>query len=95
MEGGEIMFKFENGVEVKDKITGFKGVIVGRSDYISGCIQYVVKPKKLAKDGKMQDGVWFDEDRLIVTGTKVSLKEKPKKKSPPGGPAPEGHGRSL
>lgn len=54
--------KFENGETAKDKITGFKGIITGHSDYLTGCDVYLLVPK--SKDGKKSDGVWFDEDRL-------------------------------
>lgn len=37
-------FKFENGQTVKDRVTGFKGVILGRTQYATGCIQYGICP---------------------------------------------------
>ena len=89
-----VMFKFNNGDVVKDQITGFKGVITARADYISGCVQYGVRPQTLTKEGKVNDSVWFDEDRLVECGKSISLKPKTsKRKDPPGGPALESHSR--
>jgi hypothetical protein len=91
------MFKFKNGQEVKEKISGFKGVIVGRCDYITGCRQYDVKPTGLGKDKQPQKGQWLDEARLVATGRVIDItKHNPTvKREPTGGPALEGHGRNL
>jgi len=59
-------FKFETGIEVKDVITGFTGVIMVRAEYITGCDRYGVLSKKLNKDGIPDNYVWFDETHLIV-----------------------------
>lgn len=68
------MFKF--GQEVKDKITGFKGIVIGHCSYINGCEQYLVQPKSRKSDSK-PDGHWLDVDRLIIVGNKIIyIKEK-------------------
>lgn len=70
------MQKFEFGIEVKDVITGFKGVVGGHARYITGCDQYLVQPK--SKDGSSYpDSAWVDEGRLKVVkkGRKLSLKD--------------------
>lgn len=64
-------FVYELGVEVKDQITDFKGIIVGRTQYLFGCNAYIVAPKAL-KDGKRVESEWFDEGRVIVIGKGVS-----------------------
>ncbi len=56
------MIKFQLGVRLKDKITGFTGVAVGRAEYLTGCTQYGLCPP--ATDSKMNDNQWFDEGRL-------------------------------
>lgn len=53
------------GSEVKDSITGFSGIAMARVEYLNGCIQYEVKPKKLDKNRKMLDSEWIDEEQLI------------------------------
>jgi hypothetical protein len=60
------------GSEVKDKVTGFKGVAVARVEYLNGCAQYCVKPK-MAKDGKMPEGQYIDDDQLEVIGKGIVI----------------------
>ena len=48
---------------VIDKITGFKGVIVGRSAYVTGCTQLLLQPV-VKENGEYIEGRWFDENRL-------------------------------
>ena len=60
------IFKFNLGSEVKDKITGFKGVIRVRSEYLTGCNVYGVQPQKLTKDGEIGAWKYFDEDLLVL-----------------------------
>lgn len=57
--------KIELGDTVKDKITGFRGVVTGRCEYISGCHQVLVVPPVKA-DGAYGDAQWLDEDRAEV-----------------------------
>jgi hypothetical protein len=76
--------KIALGAQVKDVITGFVGVVTGRCEWITGCIQYVVAPQKLNKETSAPvPGEWFDEQRLKVLKTKtVGLQVG----SPDGGP---------
>ena len=53
------------GRTVRDKITGFAGVAMGRVEYLTGCNQVLVTPKVKA-DGGVEDSRWFDEPRLVV-----------------------------
>lgn len=57
------------GREVKDRVTGFKGVVSGISFDLYGCVQAVVSPP-VGKDGKIPDSRWFDVPRLKVTNRK-------------------------
>ena len=63
----EPKFVYELGVEVKDQITDFKGIIIGRTQYLFGCNCYGVSSKAL-KNGEIVSAQWFDEGRLVVTG---------------------------
>lgn len=56
--------ELELGWEVKDVITGFKGIIVGRAQYITGCNQYCIQPIDKKKTAEKKDSIWFDENRL-------------------------------
>lgn len=73
------MFKFQYGDKVKDFVSGFKGTITGRAEYMTGCRQYVVAPP-VGKDGTFREGIWIDEDRLKVVSKKRTVKKKTKKK---------------
>lgn len=66
-------FKFELGERVKDCITGMTGVIMARSNFITGCDQYGICDTKLTKDGKRPDWEYFDENRLVKTGKGITL----------------------
>lgn len=57
-------FRFLHGSTLFDMITGFKGIVTGRADYITGCNQYLVQPQGL-KDQSIVDPRWIDEQRLM------------------------------
>jgi hypothetical protein len=54
------------GLKATDKVTGYKGVVTSICFDLYGCIQAVVMPEA-GKDGKQEDGRWFDVQRLTVT----------------------------
>jgi len=81
-------FQFELGQEVKDKITGFIGVVTGRCQFLTGCNRYDVRSRKLDKDGIPMKDQWFDEHQMEATkGKKVSIDEPTKSEKKKGGPA--------
>lgn len=53
------------GCVAEDTITGFKGRVTGFCCYLTGCNQYLLQPRA-GVDGKLEDGRWFDEQRLKV-----------------------------
>ena len=57
------------GFKVKDKVTGFKGVVVALSFDLYGCIQATVNPGQ-GNDGNLLESHWFDVNRLKVTSEK-------------------------
>jgi hypothetical protein len=67
----EIANMIKLGSKVKDKITGFNGVVTGFVTYLSGCNQALVVPK-VGNDGAFKEAQWFDEQRL-----EVDMKFKP------------------
>lgn len=73
-------FKFELGSEVKEVFTGFKGIIRGRSQYLTGCNTYGVQSQKL-KENKPTDWLWFDEGQLILLKNKKIILEGNENKS--------------
>ena len=64
------------GTKVRDRITGFTGIAVGKIEHINGCIQFIVRPK--GKDGKTMPDAWnIDVDHLeIVSSGGVKIKKR-------------------
>ena len=58
------------GTKVRDRISGFEGVVAGRAEYLTGCTQCVVVPP-VGPDGSHRDAEWFDEQRLAVVDHRV------------------------
>lgn len=54
------------GSLVRDRITGFEGVAIGRHEYLTGCNKVTVQPQGLTKEGKVKESQWFDEQGLLV-----------------------------
>lgn len=53
------------GKTVKDRITGFKGVVTSVSFDLYGCIQVVICPGKIDKSGKeLPSFGWIDINRI-------------------------------
>lgn len=55
----------ELGDMVKDKITGFEGLALEKSEYLNGCVQFEVQPK-IDKEGKIPEPSHIDEQQLEV-----------------------------
>ena len=84
-------FKFILGEEVKDKITGFRGVVMARSEYHTGCNTYGLLSKTLTKDAKPAEWEWIDERLLTSFRNPAEPKAKnvlTKAKKDNGGPHP-------
>jgi len=56
-------FKFALLSKVKDTVTGFSGVVMAATNYLTGCDRYSVQPTEL-KDGRPQDPYAIEEWRL-------------------------------
>lgn len=63
------------GERVTDRITGFTGIVVARTEFLNGCIRVGVQSETL-KDGKVLDPEYFDEQQVGPSEAKS------------GGPAP-------
>lgn len=75
-------FKFQLGQRVKDIVTGFTGIIIGRLEYLNGCIQYGIKPG-LDKDGKILEASWIDQAQIEVIDNGIFIEQTM------GGPNPD------
>jgi hypothetical protein len=74
-------FKWALGSRMKDKVTGFIGIVVCQSRYLTGCNRYSLQSPKL-KDNKPADWHAFDEDQIELCAGKGKVKLNIKK---PGG----------
>lgn len=63
-------FKFNLGDEVRERITGYAGVVLARTHWLHNCNTYGVKSHEL-KDGKPIDAIWFDEPSLELLEAKT------------------------
>ena len=63
--------KIELGSKVRDRVTGFEGIAIGRTIWLTGCDNIGVQPA--VKDSKLEEVRWFDEIRLEVIGTPTQL----------------------
>lgn len=52
------------GDRVKDKITGYQGLVVCVADWINGCLRLGVQAEVLDKDGKVYPIEFFDVQQL-------------------------------
>lgn len=77
------MSEIQLGDKVKCRHTGFVGIVVAKTEFINGCIQFGVLPKMKKKD-TYPDEIAIDEDSLEVIAKK---KKVVKKKKPLGGRA--------
>lgn len=59
------------GLKVKDRVTGFAGVVTSVSFDLFGCIQVVVSPAADNATHKLESGCWFDVSRLEMDGDRV------------------------
>ena len=63
------MWKFALGDSVKDIISGFAGIVDGRTEWLNGCRRYIVQPRGLKKeDGLPLTNATFDEEQLQSFG---------------------------
>jgi len=68
---------FNLGDKLKDRVTGFEGIVIARSEWLNGCKQYCLKPP-VDKDGKVQSGEWIDQEQLkLVKEGAVAVDAKP------------------
>jgi len=71
------------GDEVKDSVSGFKGIAVAKHTYLQGCDRVSVQPS-IDKEGKLPEAQTFDEPQL-----ETIKQAKVKRQAPsidPGGP---------
>ncbi len=58
------------GDKVKDRITGYEGIVTGITNWLNGCARIGVQSTKL-KDGKPLETEWFDVNQIQLVKSKV------------------------
>jgi len=66
------MSQIKLGDEVRDAVTGFKGIAVSKVEYLTGCMQYGVSGG-VDKEGRPTSTEYFDFQRLEPTGVTLVL----------------------
>lgn len=64
------------GQVVKDKITGYQGVVIAITKWLYGCTRITVQAGEL-KDGKPVDNYTFDEPQALVIKDNFDKPAKP------------------
>jgi hypothetical protein len=64
-KGNLQMIQIQLGAKAKNVVSGFEGVLTGRAEYLTGCVQWLVSPG-VDKDGKVVESHWLDEGRLVA-----------------------------
>jgi len=83
------------GHRYRDVITNYEGVCDSVCFDLYGCVQYCIRSQKLDKDGKIENGHWFDSSRLTKLSNKrvmevpaiYKFKNEQPTSSVPAGPA--------
>lgn len=73
------------GDKARDRVTGFEGVAVAKTTWLSGCDRFTLQPSGLTAEGKTFDSETFDVTQLEVVGAAAVQIER----RDTGGPRPE------
>tara|TARA_R110000796_G_scaffold131898_2_gene247330 strand:- start:1294 stop:1563 length:270 start_codon:yes stop_codon:yes gene_type:complete len=79
----KVKFKFKNGVEVVDTVSGFTGIVDCASLWLNGCRRYSVQPRVKKGEADKPDSIWMDEEQLKLVSEGVSESIKPSKTGGP------------
>lgn len=55
---------FELGVKVRDRVSGFEGMVTGRAEYLHSMSTVRVSPKALDTNGQPVGAVWIEEAQV-------------------------------
>lgn len=69
----------ELGSIVKDRITGFTGVAIGRTEFGYGCVHIQIEAQQLAKDGESIALQTFDDQRVDLVAPPTKSWPSPRK----------------
>ena len=49
---------------VRDYVSGFEGIVIGKAEYLYGCVQILIQPESLQENGQPTESRWMDEQRF-------------------------------
>jgi len=70
----------------KDRVSGFQGVVVARTEWLNGCVRLTLQPRKVSPLGKVYESETFDEHQLQVVKGDVVPSAATRAVSRTGGP---------
>jgi hypothetical protein len=71
------MSEIKLGMKVKDKVTGFTGIVEHIVHWLHMCPQVCVVPDKLSKEGTIKGGAMIDLPQLEILSAKSVMKIQP------------------
>ena len=74
----------ELGDRGKDRVTGYQGIVVGRTTFLSSYPRVCLQSEKLLPDGQPTESQWFDEPQVELIKARVA----PVTPTATGGPLP-------
>lgn len=74
---------------IKDRLTGFTGVMVAETRWLNGCVRIVLHPTKLSKDGQPGLDHTFDANQCEVVKAEFFKTSEAENVKRPGGPMPD------
>lgn len=70
--------KINLGDRVRDRISGFEGIVSAKSEYLNGCVRILVDPESLEDSGKLIKGAWFDDVQIeLVEKSVLEIEGRP------------------
>lgn len=75
------------GDEVRDRVTGYKGIVVCVAEWLNGCRRLLVQAEGLQESGQPIEAVYVDEPQLELV-ERGAFTPRPAEQLPTGGPAP-------
>jgi len=80
--------KFSLGQVARDRISGYQGVLIARTNWLTGCVRYGIQIQKTKEDGSVLDAHWFDEAQLELVPDAQTFDVDSDPPAPPAGPMP-------
>lgn len=65
------------GDKVRDRITGFEGIVVGMTEWLYNCRRPIVQPSTVDKDGEPGKPQSFDEPQLEILQREAFMPQQP------------------